>query len=771
MPGCSRQAGDAQLKADPRASPWLASWLDKICIDLGAGREPCIKPDELNRCLDSLDELWSQDAEPDEKSEPLWRAWQPHPLGFVALYCLALRRTACAAGTDRPCAAQYGRIRTLLGGVVASNGFRDGFGQALALACLKADALLLYSALLAGSAAGLSSYTPLCHGPTGGAERRQTPEGQLPGITAAIDNANALIRELLALVQGIRCSVPAPQQAADLPMLLRIPCSVSTPAPSGSSSSSSSCSSSTEALQSACAELLVCQLLEQGVLDNFCRVQLHLLQLAPRFTPVRTARAQLHGILVSLYKEIEDLPLYIASSGLWLGSVAGKAPASLARLGLPGPGCGEEDSSSGNASSTSSTSSGGRSTSSSRIPAAAASSTGRIGRLFPSALQCLLAAHVVRLCAALDGGPTYGLLGDTPGGQGAGGGGGAHSPLAQVPLLDGEGVAVRSGATPTTLGASLATRVMFLWGQARVLWEGSAARDAWWLELVPQGPRTRDGAGRRTGFAAAGSGRGGGSSRGGRGYGGRTANAALAALRRELAEAEAERESMAGAAREAWARAGSSEERGTDAEPRLPQAAMDAKAGRDRASMAGPSSSLAAAAEAASAAAAPPPPSRRRVAALRQTLAALEVEAAAERLPPLNRTATVELCRRLAAAAVARLRGSRARHRIADTHEARCALLASLRCWRLALAPERQCPVRPAPPAVVQRLEAWWRAALEGIAALGRTADTGWLAELSLLAGAGWTAEACTGQTDASYFCGPCMGKSWCVGCTNDSRW
>lgn len=216
--------GSLQLKAGPqevRASPWLS----KICTDIGAGREPYIKPIELNTCLDSLYKLWPQDATPEETSEPLWRAWQSHPLGFVALYCLALRQSVRTAGTDRPSAAQYGRIRTLQGGSVASSSRRDGFGQALALACLTADALLLYSALLAESAASLSSYAPLCHGPAGGGERQQAPEGQLPGITAAIHDANALTSELLALIQGTRFSVPAPQQAADLPTALLIPCS------------------------------------------------------------------------------------------------------------------------------------------------------------------------------------------------------------------------------------------------------------------------------------------------------------------------------------------------------------------------------------------------------------------------------------------------------------------------------------------------------------------------------------------------------------------
>ncbi len=101
-------------------------------------------------------------------------------------------------------------------------------------------------------------------------------------------------------------------------------------------------------------------------------------------------------------------------------------------------------------------------------------------------------------------------------------------------------------------------------------------------------------------------------------------------------------------------------------------------------------------------------------ACLRRTLTALELEAAAEQLPPLNCKATAVLCRRLAAAALASMRDDvSVRHCIADHGQARLLAIEALCCWRLALAPEHTCQRRPAPPAAVRQLEGWWRAALQ----------------------------------------------------------
>ncbi len=115
-------------------------------------------------------------------------------------------------------------------------------------------------------------------------------------------------------------------------------------------------------------------------------------------------------------------------------------------------------------------------------------------------------------------------------------------------------------------------------------------------------------------------------------------------------------------------------------------------------------SSAAAAATAALAAAAAP----EHVAYLRRNLAALEVEAAAEQLPPLNRKATAVLCRRLAAA-LASMRDDVSPHRIADHGQAQLLAMQRRILQDLhrrpppALQPPYRCRRRRPPPACALR--------------------------------------------------------------------
>ncbi len=390
--------------------------------------------------------------------------------------------------------------------------------------------------------------------------------------------------------------------------------------------------------------------------------------------------------------------------------------------------------------------------------------------LLPSSLQCLLAAHVARLCAALDGGEDYGLVsgpastGQLPPSAQAVGEGGCNSPLALVYLQDVKGRFVDGERPPKALGVGMALKALELWTRARGLWEGSAVRDAWWVaDAAAEAARTEQEAQDSTSSISISisSGDSGGSYGGGpcrpmsRG---RTAKAAAADLRRRLAAVEAAAGTVAAV---------------VAATP----AADAASASTSSASPAGVVTRQASASSASWPAALPPPPPPppsepatpaagaaaeppEHVAWLRRDLAALEVEAAAEQLPPLSRTATAALCSRLAAAALARLHKEPVPHcRIADEGQARLLSAEALRCWRLALAPERTCQRRPAPPAAVRRLEAWWRAALAALAAGRRSTFDHLLPSVAApLAAAGWPAASGALNVN-SLVCGPCRGK------------
>lgn len=275
------------------------------------------------------------------------------------------------------------------------------------------------------------------------------------------------------------------------------------------------------------------------------------------------------------------------------------------------------------------------------------------------------------------------------------------------------------GDVQGVLSAELAVAAVRMWVQAGELWEGSAVRDSW--RAVVEAERA---AGIQRPVTATANAAG-----GGEGSWRRRRRAAVAALRRQLAEAEAGARAASGAGAAGLA--------GT----------------------AGPSTStaVAPAVEAMAAAAA----AHGRVTFLRGALATLEVEEVAERVPPLNRMATVELCCRLAAAAVQTLTGGPGQHCRLEVEGARDLVWRSLECWRLALAPERTCPRRPAPAAVVKRLERWWGVALRAMASAECVTEVcgGLAPEIVALTNAGWAAAGGADRVVSSLYCGPCLGE------------
>ncbi len=304
------------------------------------------------------------------------------------------------------------------------------------------------------------------------------------------------------------------------------------------------------------------------------------------------------------------------------------------------------------------------------------------------------------------------------------------------------------GSVPRVLGAELALAAVRMWAQAGELWEGRVVRDSW--RAVVEAERA---AGIQQPGTAAASYSSRGAAGGGESSWRRRLSAAVAALRHQLAAVEAaEAEARAGSGAGLADRAGG----GAGAEA----VSLADAAGASTSTAVGPAV-VAAAAPAAAAEAA-----HGGVA-----LVALEVEAAAEHLPPLSRMATAELCCRLAAAAMQTLTGGAKQQRRLEAEGARGLVWASLKCWRRALAPERTCPRRPAPPEVVKRLERWWRVALRALAAeectpagcLGLAPEVvelmraGWGA-VELMR-AGWGAAGSADRVLYSLYCGPCLGE------------
>ncbi len=685
------------------------SQLIKLLEDIG---EPDLTPDVLRACVDKVQRATGS-------------ATLSTDCACLAAHALALRRSAQSTSPDDGPQSQYKHADLRHGmafGLLLDSSKAKLYKKPIALTCVRGDALLAYMSLLAQSAAHLRAHARLRQGPT---DQPHTSRNSLPKLPLVMEEASRRVCESLLFVQvaGYEHAEMAKGGEIDGPGPLP---STSTKTANGSGGGAGLTADEAHTLQ----------LLQQGMLDGCCRVLLEALPLARSPSLINALKPTV------LFRQLLSTAVKVMGSfrGLWLGSAAALLPVPS----RPPLGCVDAPAEKP-CSSSSGTHSGSRNSSSSRLPAASAFSRSLTGQVFPSALKCLLAAHVVRLCAALDGGPTYGLLGDSPGGQGdspggegAFGGGGAPSPLAEVPLLDGEGVAVLKGSVPQVLSTKLAADALEMWMQARELWEGSVVRDAWNVLTTAEAAAGTQ----QPGSAGASSSRG--TEDISNGTWRRRATAAVKALRHRLAEAAS------------GARAG-----GTSAAATV--AAGAEEPGAEQASGAGTSSSSAAAPTAVTAEAA-----GGGVAALHQMLAALEVEAAAERLPPLNRTATVELCRRLVAAIRGTLGSSPARHRFVNEEAPGELIWRSLHCWRLlALAPERLCPVRPAPPAAVRRLEAWWQAALEAMGRVNYGPE-----EIEMLVGvvlsvAGFWGGGDEGEPVTSLYCGPCLGKlPSCPHCT-----
>ncbi len=657
--------------ANPPA--WFLDLIDKVEDELNAGEEPQITGSELQACVRLIGDCERTRAAAEDVTKSVWHLSATQTRKVLTLFALALRR--CASGTLHSLggSASLPPLRFALGGCLGLFSEDADLAPHLALACLRGDALLVYNTLLAKHAVYLKAHALPPTGPSEGDTRapqqqQQDADEKLPSLAFVSKSATDLLHESQALVSSIRgvlerTAATEPRSPDPLTMHLH-----------SSSGSDSSRGGPADAL-------LARQCLQQGLLDSCCRVTLQLLHLT--YTSGASAARLIETSLLQrqLAMSLSRLFGSPASRGMWLGSVAGRAPPPPASC--PPPCAGAEGSSGKQPTDSRDVSS---SSSSSTLPATATGSCGTanasaksssigsyqlpapaVGRLLPSAMQCLLAVHVVSLCALLDGGPTYGLREVTPGGPQSLG------MPSSVPLLSWACDVSRTLRPVRPVTMRLALVAVGVWAHARGLWDGSEVRDVWWLPARGAAGCSAEGAGQ------AGSGAGGSSAQSGGGMGrgrnGRSAAAAAAVLRRQLAEAEA-------AVQAAEARA------------------------------AGPSSSAWAAAEGAAAAVAA---AAGRLAELRRTLAALEVEAAAEQLPPLNRIATVELCRRLVAACKPHLSGSSAaeRHEVCDQEGTVRLAGAALRCWRLALAPERRCRRRPTPPAAVRRLEAWWQAVVE----------------------------------------------------------
>ncbi len=662
------------------APAWFLAVLDRVHEQLIAGEAPEFEASELQACTRLLSDLDKARAAVNAS----WHLDVSHYHKKLALFALALRRCASAPPGD-PSLPHFAALRRAIGdcfGLYCTD-VKDLPPDPL-ITCLRGDALLVYNALLAEAAVSLGAHALLQTGACEGTDRsqqlqrqqqqQQGPDGKLPSLVSVVKSAVELLHESQALMGNIGGAVGKGSGATE-------PCNpdpLTTPLHSGSCSDSIMGGIAATAPGSA---LLARQCLQQGLLDSCCRVALRLLPVAHNCGSSAGRHINRNALLNPLTTSLGRLIGSPASRGMWLGTVAGRAPpppASCPPLceGIQGSSdeeptdsrsgysstlpatansshCGSASCNSGGSSSggsSSGSSSGGSSCTSSssgsrQLPARA------VGPLLPSSMQCLLAAHVTRMCAYLDGGPMYGLR------EGPTDGLGPLDGLSMVPIMTQASGHVLGGRAPQRVLTSLAVVAVGAWAHARGLWDGSAERDAWWL---PAGD-----AGRGTGGGM------------GRGHDDRSAAAAAAVLRRQLAEAEAAAEAA-------------------------------------EAAEAGPPSSAAAAAEGAAAAEA----EAGRLAGLRRTLAALEVEAAAEQLPPLNRMATAALCRRLVAACASKLRGSdAARYEICDTQNAEVLAGGALSCWRLALARERVCPRRPPPAAAVRRLEAWWQAVVEVMAA------------------------------------------------------
>ncbi len=763
--------------------------LQKVCDDLGDGREPFLAIDDFSTLASQLEALSVDDyAEPDLIAKN-WIAHKPNADKMMALYALALRRSLYSTPTDDEGQLDYAYLRTNLGVGLAGYAASCSHGLSLALACVRGDALRLYNALLAESASRIRAHTQqlrheastahgnVCSRSSGSSSQSQPPPdtaSNVPALCRTIQTAVALVHDSLTVMDAI-WNLVSPRPDVHGPSGARIAASIPQ------------------------HELLSIQLQQLGVLDRCSDVVVELMPHAAHHSglPVRNSSCRpdmafvLHVLDLSLNNAVQ-YPDKLRC--MWLGTVAGRPPlpppcgcppnpsAAAGTMGnrsgngertVSGPsgvsgGCySSASSNSGSDSGNAGNGHGGEGSGNNggggvRAFAPAAAPSPAIGLLLPSSLQCLLAAHVARLCAALDGGTDYGLTswapptGQLPPGAQPEGGSWGPSPLALVHLQDAKGRFVDGERPPRTLGVGMALKALELWTRARGLWEGSATRDAWWVgDTVAAAERNQQQPGDSAASSSSsisGSGGGGG---GGGGVSsqcrtasrGPSARVAAADLRQRLAAAEAEAAEAEACTPAAVAETVATGAASASTPSESPPAAV---AGQEAAAS---SMSPATLQEAGAAV------SSEHVTWLVRTLAALEVEASAEQLPPLSRTATAALCSRLAAAALARLHKEPVPHcRIADEGQARLLSAEALRCWRLALAPERTCQRRPAPPAAVRRLEAWWRAALAALAAGDRPTWEHLHRVATPLAAAGWPAEA--GEVDVnSLVCGPCRGE------------
>ncbi len=700
----------------------------QLCQDLEAGKEPLANRRDVASLVTLCSTLAEKDAAKGHQPITIWRATESGADKLLALFAVLLRRSFFSASPNNPETCYYATLRHLgLRAFVQT----ERNGLAIALACVRGDVLAVYNALLAETASqlrdqsqqqpcGSSSSSPSpasisTRTPTTSPQPRPQPA---PAAQTKLSVLDRLHFTVMMLVQDALVAVDTTAVLIGSDLLVHAPARASLSAAHRP------------------GELLALQQQQLGVLDRCCRVALELLPLAARHSPVRdTWWDAVTPLFHNINKGINSVATSAATLPcMWLGMVAGpRGPAPPPSGELPlvpdaeaytAASCAQSSvtsscdaassgSSSGGSSSSSNSSSGGGNSGGGAVSTSTATSTSPAASpLPPSSLQCLLAAHVARLCAVLDGGTDHGLAG-------AGGCGGGRSALEHVPLENAGGKFAPSDKIPQALGVGLAVRALNLWSRARGLWEGSAVRDVWWAAAahVPDAmAASGTGGGSSSGGSGSGSSNGSGSgdsscNRQGRGV--QSAKAAAADLRRRLAEAEMQ------------------------------------------VTCSGSSQVVGAAAAAAPTAVAA---ASGHVADLRRTLAALEVEAAAEQLPPLNRKATAVLCRRLAAAALASMRDAVSHHCIADHAQARVLATEALHCWRLALAPERTCRRRPAPPAAVRQLEGWWRAAVEVLESAALRGMDELLPFAAHLAAAGWPA-AEDEQRISRLLCGPCRGE------------
>ncbi len=369
-----------------RAPAWLLRLLSNVVERFKDGKEPQLSPDDLEACARVLATQHGTLLTTGPTRSTFWGSGDTVISQLLALHALALRRSALSVSRGEASSAQYAKLRNGLTLGLLEHSVVLGCARPITLASVRGDAFLVYRSLLAESAAHLSAHARLRHGPT--KQQQQQAQAQahpldaslLPKLPFVMKEASSRLIEALRVADAARTELSAWVNGF----------AVSGPGPR-SSTASSTASGSGDASKTAVYYRHTLQLLQQGVLDSCCRVLLEALPLAAR-APALADALDLPVIFRNLLPIAKDMGLV---RDLCLGSAAALPPPSLTPLdagidGQRGSTC---------ASTSSSSPCDG-------LPASPPPLIGRTGRQFPAALQCLLAAHVVRLCAALDGGPT-----------------------------------------------------------------------------------------------------------------------------------------------------------------------------------------------------------------------------------------------------------------------------------------------------------------------------------------------------------------------------